>query len=249
MKKWLKKITLEDSPEFSDFRIRQKLYFYLMANFVGIVAMVGFGISLIGKDGYLIPMMDFICSALLILAYVHLRLTRKFDVTCLIACFSFMGFLLFHIISGGTGTSGPLWCFIFPPAAMYLLGSRRGLVFSLILAVPALVILILLYVGIDPAGYTTFFLLRFLISYLMVTFLFYLMEVQKANAQQQVEQLTGLLPICANCKKIRDDKGYWNNLETYIEKHSGAQFSHSICRECMVKLYGDEEWFKKESEK
>lgn len=59
------------------------------------------------------------------------------------------------------------------------------------------------------------------------------------EALDQVKTLSGLLPICANCKKIRDDKGYWNQIETYIHEHSQAQFSHSICPECAKKLYPD----------
>lgn len=52
-----------------------------------------------------------------------------------------------------------------------------------------------------------------------------------------VKTLSGLVPICASCKKIRDDKGYWNQIESYIEKHSTAEFSHGICPECARKLY------------
>jgi hypothetical protein len=55
----------------------------------------------------------------------------------------------------------------------------------------------------------------------------------------KVKTLSGLLPICANCKKIRDDKGYWQKLETFVHEHSNAEFSHSICPECMEKLYPD----------
>ncbi len=47
----------------------------------------------------------------------------------------------------------------------------------------------------------------------------------------------GLLPICASCKRIRDDKGYWNQIETYIRAHSEAEFSHGICPACSRKLY------------
>jgi len=70
------------------------------------------------------------------------------------------------------------------------------------------------------------------------------LELEKANQELQtlldnVKTLRGLLPICANCKKIRDDKGYWNQIESYISKHSEAQFSHSICMECAKKLYLD----------
>jgi PAS domain S-box-containing protein len=55
----------------------------------------------------------------------------------------------------------------------------------------------------------------------------------------QIKQLSGLLPICASCKKIRDDKGYWNQIESYIKKHSEAKFSHGICPECARRLYPD----------
>lgn len=59
------------------------------------------------------------------------------------------------------------------------------------------------------------------------------------NTLKEVKTLKGLFPICASCKKIRDDKGYWNQIESYIRKHSDAEFSHSICPECSEKLYSD----------
>lgn len=60
-------------------------------------------------------------------------------------------------------------------------------------------------------------------------------ELQEAMAQ--IRTLSGLLPICAACKKIRDDQGYWNQIESYISKHSKAEFSHSICPECAKQYY------------
>jgi PAS domain S-box-containing protein len=53
-------------------------------------------------------------------------------------------------------------------------------------------------------------------------------------ATKEVQQLTGMLPICASCKRIRDDKGYWEQVETYISKHSEVVFSHSLCPECVT---------------
>jgi hypothetical protein len=58
------------------------------------------------------------------------------------------------------------------------------------------------------------------------------------DALSQIKTLSGLIPICASCKKIRDDKGYWNQLEAFIQEHSEAEFSHGICPDCMKKLYG-----------
>ncbi len=52
-----------------------------------------------------------------------------------------------------------------------------------------------------------------------------------------VKTLSGLLPICTSCKKIRDDGGYWTQLEIYIREHSDAEFSHGLCPECVKKYY------------
>jgi PAS domain S-box-containing protein len=60
-------------------------------------------------------------------------------------------------------------------------------------------------------------------------------ELRQALAD--VKTLRGLIPICASCKKIRDDQGYWKQIEGYISEHSDAVFSHGICPECMEKLY------------
>jgi AmiR/NasT family two-component response regulator len=62
-------------------------------------------------------------------------------------------------------------------------------------------------------------------------------ELQAALAK--VKQLSGLLPICANCKKIRNDQGYWQDVAVYVRDHSEANFSHGICPDCMKKLYPD----------
>ncbi len=59
--------------------------------------------------------------------------------------------------------------------------------------------------------------------------------LQKALAE--VKTLRGFLPICASCKKIRDDNGYWNQIEAYIRDHSEVEFSHGICPDCAKKLY------------
>ena len=59
------------------------------------------------------------------------------------------------------------------------------------------------------------------------------------KALEEIKTLSGFLPICASCKKIRDDQGYWNQIEVYISEHSEAEFSHGICPECAQKLYPD----------
>ncbi|WDP91008.1 MAG: PAS domain S-box protein [Desulfobacter sp.] len=72
-------------------------------------------------------------------------------------------------------------------------------------------------------------------------------ELQEALAR--VKTLSGLLPICSSCKKIRDDEGYWNSLESYIEENTEAMFSHGLCMECSDELYGDKAWYIKSKNK
>lgn len=59
------------------------------------------------------------------------------------------------------------------------------------------------------------------------------------QAQQELRVLRGILPLCSYCKKIRDDRGYWEQVDVYIHKYSEADISHSICPECMKKHYPD----------
>ena len=63
------------------------------------------------------------------------------------------------------------------------------------------------------------------------------LELELVNAQAEIKTLAGFIPICANCKNIRDDQGYWQQVEEYIKKHSDAEFTHSICPDCIKLLY------------
>ncbi len=68
--------------------------------------------------------------------------------------------------------------------------------------------------------------------------------LQKKNTKleeaiAEIKQLKGILPICASCKMIRDDEGYWHQVEVYVKEHSEAEFSHGLCPDCAQKLYPD----------
>lgn len=67
-------------------------------------------------------------------------------------------------------------------------------------------------------------------------------------AMAEVKTLSGLLPICASCKQVRDDQGYWSQIDTYLRKHTDISFSHGLCTECAHKLYPDFCTPKQESE-
>lgn len=82
----------------------------------------------------------------------------------------------------------------------------------------------------------------------------YSAELEKSNKELQealanIKTLSGMLPICASCKKIRDDKGYWNRIETYISEHSEVLFTHGICPDCEKKAYEELEKLKRSIKK
>ncbi len=62
---------------------------------------------------------------------------------------------------------------------------------------------------------------------------------ERERTEPEIKTLSGLLPMCSSCKKNRDDNGYWNQIESYIQDHSEADFTHSLCPECAEKLYPD----------
>jgi CheY-like chemotaxis protein len=68
----------------------------------------------------------------------------------------------------------------------------------------------------------------------------------RVRTHVEVKILRGLLPICSRCKKIRDDQGFWDRVESYLEAHSQVIFTHSICPGCLDVLYGDSDWFRKD---
>ena len=65
----------------------------------------------------------------------------------------------------------------------------------------------------------------------------------------EIKTLQGILPICSSCRNVRDDAGYWVQVEAYVSNHTDAHFSHGICPDCMDTMYAGQEWYAKSQEK
>jgi integral membrane sensor domain MASE1 len=81
--------------------------------------------------------------------------------------------------------------------------------------------------------------------------LFYERKIREDKLRQaldEIKTLQGILPICSSCKKIRNDKGYWEQIESYITEHSDAEFTHGLCEDCVEKLYGRHKPAEKDTE-
>jgi hypothetical protein len=152
-----------------------------------------------------------------------------------------------------------LWFYFIPVGLYYVFGMREGSVWvgvSILVSAPVL-LMELAYVYPFEWG------IRFLVTYLIVAVLAFGLERSRARlfkdleseklqleiALSKVKTLSGMLPICSSCMKIRDDDGYWTLIETYLEERSDAVFSHSLCPYCMDKLFPEESARIKEREK
>lgn len=172
----------------------------------------------------------------------------------------FFGALLLYYLTEdkGYGTAA-MWAFAYPLVFLLLLGNREGAIWTGAFFAGAACILLL-----SPTPFPPHFRAGFLATFFMVAVMAYAIESlrgrfereshtlieQLETALSEVKTLKGLLPICANCKKIRDDTGYWNQIESYLQEHADASFTHSVCPDCIQELYPEfADQFKKSSEK
>lgn len=157
--------------------------------------------------------------------------------------------LSFEMAVGGGEGVVYLWLYFHPVAAFFLFGIREGLFWVLLSWLSSLLLLVF---NLGPYSYELAVSLRFMVTYTLVSILAYGLESSRTQyyaqllaekaaleaALQQVKTLRALLPICASCKKIRDDAGYWHSVEGYIGQHMAVEFSHGVCPECRTNLYG-----------
>ena len=151
--------------------------------------------------------------------------------------------ILFHIATGKSEGIAFLWLYTLPVMAFFLFGIREGIAWVLTSSV---LVVGLFFGDLGSHPYPTSVGARFLITYGIVSLLAYSLEANRLRQYRallaektslegvlaQIETLRGLLPICAVCKRVRDDRGSWNQIETYIRQHSRAEFQHSRCPDC-----------------
>jgi hypothetical protein len=156
-------------------------------------------------------------------------------------------FLMVSQLAIGAGEGQAfLWFYFLPLLVFYVAGSREGLAWVALSAAAAAGV----FFGVSHA-YPVTTGLRFLVTYAIVAILAYGLESSRRRwyeelqqekealrqALVQVKTLRRLLPICASCKRVRDDKGYWTMLDQYLEEHADVDLSHGLCPDCMKALY------------
>jgi glucan phosphoethanolaminetransferase (alkaline phosphatase superfamily) len=210
---------------------------------------------------------DLVLFIFLICLFIYLRKTKNYNVVGMIGSIGFGGFYFFLIASGAGNKAAYIWMFTYPLVVLFLLGKRWGAILSFLLLGLSGIVFIFGEKVAFFTSYKTDLIIRLIPVYIVVFLLAFIMEgvreivqhrLETSNAElkktgkekealidklqktiKEINILQGILPICANCKKIRNDSGYWEQVEQYVQDRSNAQFSHSICPECAKKLYGE----------
>ncbi len=247
---------VEDLPLDSEEQTR--LQHYLAFLLLGVPTMLAFGIYNCLRSNWVLGGVVFSMNLSLVLAWFLLKRLQSGVWLYRINSLFFGGTLLFLVVIGGDGGSKAMWLFTFPLVAFFLLSTVEGLVWTVAMFLAAGGLFWMPHLGFAKHAYSGEFTSRFMAVYFIVSVLACWFETLRQHyrkgmdaehqrllaersalqeALSQVRQLSGLLHICASCKKVRDDQGYWTQIESYIRDRSEAEFSHSLCPDCGEELY------------
>ena len=190
--------------------------------------------------------------------YILRRAKNHLPIYRLILAILSLAFLSNVVVGAGNGTAF-YWLSPFPPLFMFFLGKREGGLATAFFFFLSCILLI------DPFSlgiyeYSFGASSRFLMALLVVILIAYGLESSREKSEnllyekhrklleekeklqtalKEIRTLSGLIPICSNCKDIRNDEGYWQKVEDYVRNHTAARFSHGICPKCIKELYPD----------
>ncbi len=246
------------------FEQKRKRNFFILASSFGMILILVF--SIIGYlEGVALEFfVDIVMAGILIISAVGIF---KFSIDRIVYIIgvNLLNLAILYNVSIGAGGDkvAILWLYIMPLLMFFFLEKTEAIV-SMILFFFGAIILMMNPSLFGTFDYGTVIGVRFLVSLFFLTIISYGLEssrlrysilLRKSNneliahkeklekALSEIKTLAGMIPICSSCKKIRDDKGYWNQIETYIKERSEVEFSHGICPECSDKLYGKEDWY------
>ncbi|RTZ94813.1 MAG: hypothetical protein DSY90_15210 [Deltaproteobacteria bacterium] len=238
----------------------------LIGSIAGIFSIINFIRGMMGF-GYF----EVATALLAVVLYYKLKRRALYDQVKNIFVIAVSLFAVVAVVYPGTYHTIFIWSGLGPVFAFFLLGRRNGTIVCAIM-LPVVTLLFIWFHVLGDSNLPLVALLNlvaFIICVTLVTFYYEvtieetektlkndIAERKKSEKEKEklierlekalsdVDTLSDLLPICSSCKKIRDDRGYWNQIEAFLQKHSRAKFSHGLCPECELKLYGHEDWYR-----
>lgn len=237
---------------------------------INLMAVLSFIVSLMYEFFYLIystsiPVLLNMLAPVSYISTLYFSYTRKYNFSkfWIFSTYLIHLFMLSNIVF--TKDSGFHFYYLLMPFLVFLVFDFSKILVKLVIIIVSIFLFFYIETGMNPHPIIQFSADMNRILYLTSIFIaftcggivvficsFYINLYEKEQhrlietlrqALSEVKTLKGFFPICSSCKKIRDDKGYWNQIESYIQERSEAEFSHGICPDCEEKLYGNEEWY------
>jgi len=216
-----------------------------------VLALFVFSLVNLSSKQYLGFVFEFFPGMFGIFTIIQMRITGNIKRAQTQILFNLTLVMTYLFVSGGIARTGIFWWFTFPVAAFFIKGRKRGWLWIVIIVIESIVMMFAGKFFQINVPYSFVELRQFLAAFLVVSFVLRHYEVLRDDYEKTIElnmqileeananikTLKGLVPICSSCKKIRDDKGYWQLVDVYVSEHSEAQFSHGLCEECSRKLY------------
>ncbi|MCX7727225.1 MAG: hypothetical protein N2053_10310 [Chitinispirillaceae bacterium] len=226
---------------------RLKRFFLSFCFFIAAIPITFFGIRnlLLDKQGEAVVV--FFIVLMLISLIVVLNRAKSYYLTIRIIIVLIASALFYELYIGGGNGFAFMWIMLMPLSIVFMIGFKEG--FFWVLGI--IIVMSILMFGKFGYVYKNDFSARFIIIFSILTLLSCCIEFLRERylnqlitekeelkkALDQIHILKGMVPICASCKRIRDDQGFWTQIETYIKEHSEIEFSHGLCPECQAKIY------------
>jgi hypothetical protein len=244
------------APEDSEAQLRFRFY-----SFFGLLSgpyMLGFGVADLLRGEFLLSGLVFASLGGMFIGWLLLRAGRHALTVYRANALVFALLILYLIAVGGDGGSRSLWIYVYPLVLVFVLGVNEGAIWVGALLVSAVGLMWSGLPGLTVYAYPQGFKIRLVGMYAAISLATMAFEhsrrlyrdamwrerekkaalIRELQASlAQVKTLKGLVPICANCHRIRDDQGFWNQLEGYLREHSDADFSHGICPACVKAFF------------
>lgn len=237
--------------------VLRKRHFFFLCVAVALPIIITFGVIDFLEQDWAELVMDIVLFSTLCLGVFVIWLGWSTMLVYRIGLLVVSAVLLYSVAIASGLESILYWIFALPILFVFFLEQREGILWSLLFwLLLALIFFAPLPFSDHTYGASTAG--RFLAALLFVIIIAFGLESSRRYFSQaladrnaeveeerrrleialaEVQVLSGLLPICANCHKIRNDKGYWQDVAVYLNEHTGVDFSHGICPDCMVKLY------------
>ncbi len=265
IKSWVWNIISSSLPFEYDLEVLRKILLINILTSLGCCFILLLSIIACFQQDYILALSNFIIFFILFSLFLYLRKTKNYDIASIAGTIITGIFFSFLFAYGGVNKTAYIWSFTYPLISLYLLGTRLGTFMSTLLF--GMIILIFTFGSQFSfvATYNMDLKIRFIPAYITIYSFAIVVEkvrkiiqnrltasnvnLEKANLEKdrlidelhdkmnEIQTLQGILPMCSKCKKIRDDKGYWEQVEKYVQDRSEAQFSHGICPECAKEIY------------